>query len=100
VPAKSLRQITIPVEIVASRTDELPPFDLNAGRYARLIPHAHLTLVPDAGHFVFMPVCTEAGRFIASQVCVDASPAVDRAAVHARTVADAVEFLGRAHRGR
>jgi predicted dienelactone hydrolase len=95
VTSRSLRQITIPTDIVASKTDELVPFELNAARYARLIPHAHLTVVPDAGHFVFMPVCTEAGRFIAAPVCVDASPSVDRAAVHERAVAHAVEFFGR-----
>jgi predicted dienelactone hydrolase len=94
VTAKSLRQITIPVEIMASRTDELVPFDLNAGRYARLIPHAHPTVVPDAGHFVFMPLCSEAGRFTAAAVCVDPSPSVDRAAVHERAIARALDFFG------
>lgn len=98
VTAKSLRQITIPTEIVASRTDELVPFELNAARYARLIPHAHLTVVPDAGHFVFMPVCSDAGRFIAAAVCVDPLPSVDRAAVHERAIARALDFFGRSPR--
>lgn len=98
--AKSLRQVTIPVGIVASRTDELVPFDLNAGRDARLIPRAQLTVVPDAGHFVFMPVCSEAGRFIAATVCVDPAPEVDRAAVHERTVARALDFFGLTLRAR
>src|SRR5262249_1789094 len=38
--ARSLRSITIPVEIIATPTDELVPFAYNAQRYARLIPHA------------------------------------------------------------
>ena len=95
VTAQSLRRITIPIEIIASRTDELVPFDLNAGRYARLIPHARLTVVPEAGHFVYMPVCSEAGRVIATAVCVDSSPSVDRAAVHERAIARALDFFGR-----
>jgi hypothetical protein len=53
-------------------------------------------VIPGAGHFVFMPECSEAGRFIAAQVCVDPSPSVDRAAVHQQTIARATEFFRRA----
>ena len=95
VTAASLRRIGIPVTIVASPTDELVPFSRNAVRYQRLIPRARLTTVPVAGHFVFMPVCTEPGRLIAAQVCVDRTPEVDRAAVHARAVELTIAFFDR-----
>ena len=95
VTAASLRRIDVPVTIVASRTDELVPFDRNAARYQRLIPRARLTTIPIAGHFVFMPVCSEPGRLIAAQVCVDRTPEVDRAAVHARTSTLIIAFFDR-----
>lgn len=95
VTASSLRRIGIPVTIIASRTDELVPFSRNAARYHRLIPRARLTTIPIAGHFVFMPVCSEPGRLIAAQVCVDRTPEVDRAAVHARTGTLIIAFFDR-----
>lgn len=96
VTASSLRQIGVPVAIVASPTDELVPFSRNAARYQRLIPQARLTTIPAAGHFVFMPVCSEAGQLVAAQVCVDRTPEVDRAAVHARTGKLIIAFFDRA----
>jgi predicted dienelactone hydrolase len=94
--AASLRAIDIPVDIVASPSDELVPFDQNAARYARLIPRARLTTVPGAGHFVFMPVCTLPGRLVAAAVCVDVATAPDRAAVHDETAGAVARFFGRA----
>jgi predicted dienelactone hydrolase len=92
----SLRAIDIPVDIIASPSDELVPFEHNAARYARLIPRAQLTTVPGAGHFVFMPVCTLPGRLVAAAVCVDIATAPDRAAVHAETSAGIETFFRRA----
>ena len=79
--------------IIASPSDELVPFEQNAARYARSIPHARLTTVPGAGHFIFMPVCTLPGRLVAAAVCVDVAAAPDRAAVHAETDAGIVTFF-------
>lgn len=93
--SESLRSISVPVTIVASPTDEYVPFELNAARYQRWIPHARLVAIPDAGHFVFMPRCTLAGRIVASQVCVDRAPTVDRAAVHAQVTELALDFFDR-----
>jgi predicted dienelactone hydrolase len=93
VTSASLRTIALPVLLVASRTDELVPFERNAARYKRLIPRARLTTVPAAGHFVFMPVCNQPGRLIAANVCTDLAPEVDRGAVHARTTAEVIAFF-------
>jgi predicted dienelactone hydrolase len=95
VTEKSLRQIGIPVEILAPGADELVPVKWNAARYAHLIPRARRIDVPRAGHFVFMPVCSDAGRLLAALVCVDPESA-DRAAVHAETIERARAFFGRA----
>jgi predicted dienelactone hydrolase len=96
VTAPSLRAVTAPVTIVGLERDELVPFALNAARYARGIPRARLERVAEAGHFVFMPVCSEAGRLLVAEVCVDRTADVDRVAVHARVAASAVAFFGRA----
>jgi len=93
--AGSLRAITIPVEIIASPTDEMVPFALNAEHYARLIPNARLSVIPKGGHFVFMPVCSPAGVLVASEVCVEPDTDVDRAAVHKDAVKRIVAFLDR-----
>jgi predicted dienelactone hydrolase len=92
----SLRRIRIPVRIAASPSDELVPFAMNAARYQRLIPRARLTTVPEAGHFVFMPVCNEPGRLIIAQLCVDRAPTVDRAAGHPATPTTVIAVLDRA----
>ena len=85
IPA-SLRGITVPVVLVASPSDEVVPFELNAARYERFIPRARLIAIPDADHFVFMPTCTFPGRVVAAQVCVDRNADVDRQAVHERVI--------------
>jgi predicted dienelactone hydrolase len=95
IPA-SLRGIAVPVTIVASPTDEIVPLELNAARYQRFIPRARLVKIPNADHFVFMPMCTLPGRIVAAQVCVDRNEAVDRAAVHAQVVDLALAFFDRA----
>jgi predicted dienelactone hydrolase len=100
VTVPSLRAVTTPVTVVGLERDELVPFALNAAHYARAIPRARLERVPEAGHFVFMPVCSEAGRLLVAQVCVDRTAVVDRAAVHARVAADAVAFFDRVLRAR
>jgi predicted dienelactone hydrolase len=96
VPSTSLRSVAIPVLIFGSPTDELVPFRGNAASYARRIPHARLVKIPEAGHMVFMPVCSEPGPIVAAEVCNDRTPAVDRAAVHAIAIERTIPFLDRA----
>ena len=96
VTAASLRSIAIPVLVFGSPTDELVPFRTNAASYARRIPRARLVTIPDAGHMVFMPVCSEPGPIVAAEVCNDRIPAVDRAAVHATAIEQTIPFLDRA----
>ncbi|HTZ34554.1 MAG TPA: hypothetical protein VMB84_00935, partial [Stellaceae bacterium] len=94
VTSESLAAITLPVAIVAGAGDTVVPPEFNAKVYAAQIPHAELTIVPGAvGHLTFVDLCTAAGRITAPRLCVDA-PGVDRAAIHAATIAHATEFFG------
>jgi predicted dienelactone hydrolase len=91
----SLRAIRVPVEIIASTTDDIVPFADNAEYYARLIPGAKLSTIPQGGHFVFMPVCNAAGVLVAREVCVEPNSDVDRAEVHKEATERIVRFLDR-----
>jgi predicted dienelactone hydrolase len=93
--ASSLRSVTIPVEIIATTTDEIVPLAYNGEHYADIIPRARLTTYPQGGHFAFMPVCSAAGVLVAQQVCVDPNAALDRATVHAWAVSRITDFLDR-----
>jgi predicted dienelactone hydrolase len=94
---ESLNAIGVPVAIVATRDDEILPFEQHAARYAREIPGAQLDVLPAGGHFVFMPECNVAGRvftwFNAFDVCGRRHD-VDRGAVHAQIVQRALAFFG------
>jgi predicted dienelactone hydrolase len=94
--ATSFRAVAADVTVVGLEQDELVPYRLNAARYATRIPRARLERVPEAGHFVFMPVCSEAGRLLAAAVCVDRTADVDRRAVHVGTAERAIAFFDRA----
>lgn len=92
----SLKQIDIPVAIVAGAADAIAPPGPNAQFLAANIPHAEPTMLPaPIGHFVFAGLCLEAGRAILPQICSD-QPGVDRAAVEAKT-ADLAEAFFRRH---
>jgi predicted dienelactone hydrolase len=91
----SLRAIRIPVEIIASTTDDIVPVADNAEYYARLIPGAKLSTIPQGGHFVCMQVCNAAGVLVAQEVCVEPNADVDRAEVHREATARIVRFLDR-----
>jgi len=58
----SLKKISIPVEIVAGTADTNVPIASSAQFFAKEIPHAKLTLLPGATHYVFLFTCGDAGR--------------------------------------
>jgi predicted dienelactone hydrolase len=88
----SLRRITTPMEIIAGANDPIVPIASNAGLVTKLTPPARLTLLPGAGHYTFLAICTDDGRRAQPNLCSDA-PEVDRAAIHRRTVDLAVQFF-------
>jgi predicted dienelactone hydrolase len=94
VTSASLAAIALPVAIVVGAGDTAAPPEFNAKVYAAKIPRAGLTIFPGGvGHFIFMNLCTAGGRAAEPRLCVDA-PDVDRAAIHAATIARATEFFG------
>lgn len=65
---------------------------LNADRYARRIPSATAMSVPGAAHYTFLDSCTPLGKRTLPALCVD-GPGVDRDAIHAAAVRDAIGFF-------
>ncbi len=51
---QSLREFTAPVTIPAAKDDELVYPKYSAEHYAKHIPNAVLTLLPEGGHFIFL----------------------------------------------
>lgn len=91
--APSLEKISIPVEIVASDTDQTVPLATNAKFFAAHIPGAKLTLLPGGiGHYAFLATCTPDASKINPALCKSAGD-TDRDTVHARTAQLAVAFF-------
>jgi predicted dienelactone hydrolase len=90
---ESLREINIPVEIVAGAADPIAPAADNAQYFAANIPGAKLTILPGGvGHYTFLDDCTEKGKKQLPQFCVD-NPGVDREAMHKQVAEMAAEFF-------
>ncbi len=89
----SLARIAFPVMVVAGQGDTNVPIASSAKYFAANIPGAKLTIFPgNVAHYVFLDSCTEAGRKTLPLLCTDGE-GVDRDAIHANTVALAVEFF-------
>jgi predicted dienelactone hydrolase len=89
---ESLRNVSIPVAIVAGLNDRHVPVTSNAEAVARLIPAARLTLLPEASHYTFLATCTEAGRQAQPEYCGDTT-GLDRDGIHRRTTDLAARFF-------
>ena len=70
---ESLRAIKKPVSIVAGDADTVAPPETNARVAAKMIPGAHLQMLPGAGHYAFLSTCTAFG-ITNVPVCVQAGP--------------------------
>jgi predicted dienelactone hydrolase len=92
--ADSFADVHIPVALLAGAQDQAAPVATNILRIAGFIPAAQVTLIPGAGHYTFLDVCTPAGATVLPQLCGD-GPGVDRAAVHAQAVETARAFFDR-----
>jgi predicted dienelactone hydrolase len=92
--AEDVHDIAVPVRIVVGSADSITPPATNAARYASLIRGAELTIFREAaGHYTFLALCTERGKSILA-LCRDA-PGVDRALMHERVRAIALEHFGK-----
>jgi predicted dienelactone hydrolase len=88
----SFDAVTIPVSLVAGENDVTAPVDTNIHRIAGLMPKAVVTMVPGASHYTFLDTCLPDAVERLAMICKD-HPGVDRDAVPARTVAQAIEFF-------
>lgn len=88
------------VHIVGSRQDALTTFDVHAQQWHDLFAAAGstvtMTVVEEADHFVYLPVCNGLGAFAGSlgfaEACLDVTGA-DREAVHQRLMPVGVDFF-------
>ncbi len=88
-----LKDVTIPVEILAGAADQVAPVASNAERFARFLPSCRLKILPGGvGHYTFLDTCTPLGKQILPEYCDDA-PGVNRASVHAQAIADVIAFF-------
>lgn len=93
----TLRDIRVPVAIVAGTEDRMVPVGPNARRLAQLTPRASLTQIPGAAHYTFLASCTDFGVQAQPQLCTDAVR-VSREAIHRQTIDAAKQFFENALR--
>jgi predicted dienelactone hydrolase len=91
--AGSFADVHIPIALLAGSADTVVPVKTNVQRFAGFLPGSPVTLLPGAGHYTFLDVCTpEAGD--KTSLCQDGH-GVDRAAVHTRAVAQVTAFFAK-----
>ncbi len=96
---RGLAGVRVPVDIWAAGADRVLPVKWNAARIRALLRRTpEYSIVPNAGHLVFLSPCTPAFKGKAPALCSD-PPGVDRKAVHSRIVADATQFFSRVFDG-
>lgn len=99
----SLAGISIPISVVGSRQDALTTFDVHAQQWERNLREAGapvaLTVVEEADHYTYLPVCNGTGQFAAAlsfaEACLDVTGA-DRDQVHRDLIPMGVEFFSSA----
>jgi predicted dienelactone hydrolase len=90
---ESLKEISIPVEIVAGQGDRNVPIGSSAKYFAANIPGAKLRIFPGhVGHYTFLDSCPEHGAELRPLLCQDGA-GVDRDEVHNKTVALGAQFF-------
>ena len=90
--ADSFSYVNVPVTLIAGTADTLAPPQSNAEQFAAWMPRAKVAVLKNVGHYTFLDTCTPEGTAAAPQFCQDA-PAVDRNAVHEKTVGMALTFF-------
>ena len=90
-----LKNVKVPVRLYAAAKEEvLPVADHAAHVRASLPTKPEYTLVPRAGHYVFLAPCTPESKEGAQELCTD-PPGVDREKLHRELAADAERFFTR-----
>jgi len=91
----SLKAVNIPIQLWRASNDEQVPDEWNTAVIRRELPRApEEHVVTSAGHFVFLPPCSDVQAKQAPQICTD-STGFDRAAFHRNLNAEVVAFFTR-----
>ena len=92
VPAERWAAVRAPAAIVVADKDRQVPAEVIEPLVRRRLPGAELVHVADAGHYVFLAVCTLRGLLLMGTLCRDPD-VTDRAEVHDRIGRDAARFF-------
>jgi predicted dienelactone hydrolase len=88
-----LKRVTIPVQLWRAAADEEAPDAWNSKVVQTGLATApDLHTVPNAGHYVFLPPCSDALRQIAPSLCTD-TPGFDRVTFHKQFNEEVVVFF-------
>jgi predicted dienelactone hydrolase len=78
----SLKEVNIPIQLWRASDDENVPDQWNTAIIRKELPKApEEHVVPRAGHYIFLPPCSDGLAKQAPQICTDAA-GFDRAAFH------------------
>jgi len=88
----SISKVNIPVYIVGAQEDKIAPVKNNAQRYSQLISQSKITIIPDAGHYVFLNEAKD-GLKQQAPVFFSDSPVVNRKDIHEKTLLIAVKHF-------
>ena len=94
----SLAEMRVPVRIIVGSRDDQAPADVNARLIAAAIANAELEVLPDVRHYTFLARCNFFGRIVARSLCADPD-AIDRAEIHRKVGAHALQFFNRKLQG-
>jgi predicted dienelactone hydrolase len=89
---RSFRDVRVPVSLLAGREDAVVPVATNIDRIKGLMPQAHRSILPGAGHYTFLDTCVPDMMDRLPLYCQDLE-GVDRQSVHDETYAKVRNFF-------
>lgn len=90
---EGLKNINIPIYIIAGEKDQIVPIKNNAQKLAHNISNATLKVIPKANHFIFINEPTEFGKKTLAPGLILDLPGVDRHSIHREVSQSAIEFF-------
>ncbi|HKW63980.1 MAG TPA: dienelactone hydrolase family protein [Candidatus Acidoferrum sp.] len=98
--ADGLKQVTIPIQLWRAVLDDQAPHEWNSAVVQKGLPTPpDLHTVPNAGHYAFLPPCSDALRQAVPSICVD-GPGFDRVSFHKQFNQHVVAFFAHTLRGK
>lgn len=91
--SQGLKNINIPICIIAGEKDQIVPIKNNAQKFAHNISKTVLKVMPKANHFIFINEPTELGKKTLAPGLISDPPGVDRHSIHREVYQSAIEFF-------